>query len=102
MIVGDSDGRVKKNAYDREQGIEKLRKRYPKGIPTKADINRGYKKFLRISLGVTGSMDEAKIVEDRVWDYKTNTKLGAEQVYEEYRNLWNVEWSFRITKEHLK
>lgn len=107
MIVGYSDERAKKNAYDREQGIERLRKRYAKGTLTKADINkRGYNKFLNISSGVTVSMNEAKIVEDRLWDglkgYKTNTKLSAEQVYEEYQNLWNVERSFRITKGILE
>lgn len=53
MIVGYSDERAKKNAYDREQGIERLRKRYAKGTLTKADINkRGYNKFLIISSGV--------------------------------------------------
>ena len=30
LIVGYSDGRAKKNAYDREQGVERLRKRYPR------------------------------------------------------------------------
>lgn len=107
MIVGYSDERAKKNAYDREQGIERLRKRYAKGTLTKADINkRGYNKFLSITSGVTVSMNEAKIVEDRLWDglkgYKTNTKLSPEQVYEEYQNLWNVERSFRITKGTLE
>lgn len=107
MIVGYSDERAKKNAYDREQGIERLRKRYAKGTLTKADINkRGYNKFLSISSGVTVSMDEEKIAEDHVWDglkgYKTNTKLSPEQVYEEYQNLWNVERSFRITKGTLE
>lgn len=107
MIVGYSDERAKKNAYDREQGIARLRKRYAKGKLTKADINkRGYNKFLNISSGVTVSIDEEKIAEDMVWDglkgYRTNTDLPAETVYEEYQNLWNVERSFRITKGNLE
>ena len=40
LIVGYSDERAKKNAYDREQGVERLRKRYSKGTLTKSDINR--------------------------------------------------------------
>lgn len=107
LIVGYSDERAKKNAYDREQGVERLRKRYAKGTLTKADINkRGYNKFLSVSSGVTVAIDEDKIEEDKVWDglkgYRTNTSLSAEEVYEAYQNLWNVERSFRITKGTLE
>jgi len=107
MIAGYSDERAKENAYDRQQGIERLRRRYAKGILTKADINkRGYNKFLTISSEVYVHIDEVKIAEDSVWDglkgYKTNTSLSAEEVYEEYQNLWNVERSFRITKGTLE
>ena len=106
LIVGYSDERAKKNAYDREQGVERLRKRYSKGTLTKSDINRrGYNKFLSISSGVTVSIDEEKIKEDAIWDglkgYRTNTDLSPEEVYEAYQNLWNVERSFRITKGTL-
>ena len=106
LIVGYSDERAKKNAYDREQGVERLRKRYTKGTLTKSDINRrGYNKFLSISSGVTVSIDEEKIKEDAIWDglkgYRTNTDLSPEEVYEAYQNLWNVERSFRITKGTL-
>lgn len=107
MIVGYSAERAKKNAYDRKQGIARLRKQYAKGKLPKADINkRGYNKFLSISSGVTVSIDEKKIAEDILWDglkrYETNTNLPAKQVYEEYQNLWNVERSFRITKGTLE
>lgn len=107
LIVGYSDERAKKNAYDREVGVERLRKRYFKGTLTKADINRrGYNKFLSVSSGVTVSIDEEKVREDAVWDglkgYKTNTTLSPEEVYEAYQNLWNVERSFRITKGTLE
>ena len=40
LIVGYSDERAKKNAFDREQGVERLRKRFSKGTLTKADIRR--------------------------------------------------------------
>lgn len=106
LIVGYSDERAKKNAYDREHGVERLRKRYSKGKLTKSDINkRGYNKFLSISAGVTVSINEEKIKEDAMWDglkgYKTNTNLSPEKIYEAYQNLWNVERSFRITKGTL-
>ncbi len=106
LIVGYSDERARKNAFDREQGVERLRKRYEKGTLTKADINkRGYNKFLSVSSGVTVSIDWEKVKEDTVWDglkgYKTNTDLKPEDVYAAYQNLWNVERSFRITKGTL-
>jgi transposase len=86
--------------------VARLRKRYAKGTLTKADINkRGYNKFLSVSSGVTVSVDEEKVKQDAIWDglkgYKTNTDLSPEEVYEAYRNLWNVERSFRITKGTL-
>ena len=106
LIVGYSEERAKKNEHDRNEGVERLKKRYAKGTLTKADINkRGYNKFLTISSGVKVSIDESKIEEDRVWDglkgYKTNTDLTAAQVYDNYQQLWNVERAFRITKGTL-
>ena len=107
LIVGYSEDRARKNEHDRNEGVERLRKRYAKGTLTKADINkRGYNKFLSISSGVTVCIDEAKIEEDKVWDglkgYRTNTGLPADQVYENYQQLWNVERAFRITKGTLE
>ncbi|MDY6320482.1 MAG: transposase, partial [Bacteroidales bacterium] len=40
------------------------------------------------------------------WDglkgYRTNTDLPADQVYDNYQQLWNVERAFRITKGTLE
>lgn len=107
LIVGYSEERARKNEHDRNEGVERLRRRYAKGTLTKADINkRGYNKFLAISSGVTVQIDESKIEEDTVWDglkgYRTNTDLPASQVYENYQQLWNVERAFRITKGTLE
>ena len=107
LIVGYSEERAGKNAYDRKQGVERLRKRYAKGTLTKADINRrGYNKFLSVSSGVTVHIDDTKIEGDKMWDglkgYRTNTGLSPEEVYDAYQNLWNVERSFRITKGTLE
>ena len=106
LIVGYSEERARKNANDREEGVMRLRKRYARGILTKADINkRGYNKFLSVSSGVTVSIDDEKIKQDAIWDglkgYRTNTDMCPEDVYDAYQNLWNVERSFRITKGTL-
>lgn len=106
LIVGYSEERARKNEHDRNEGVDRLKKRYATGMITKSNLNRkGYNKFLTISSGVTVVIDEAKIEEDMLWDglkgYRTNTDLSAEQVYENYQQLWNIERAFRITKGTL-
>ena len=56
IVVADSglmntkNARAKKNAWNRNKGVERLRKAYAKGTLTKENVNkRGYNKFLDIS-----------------------------------------------------
>lgn len=55
---------------------------------------------------MTITIDEQKYEKDSAWDglkgYVTNTKLSADQVMDSYRQLWQVERTFRITKTDLK
>ena len=47
LLVGYTDDRAKKDAYNREKGIRRLEKAYKHGVLTKGNINkRGYNKFL--------------------------------------------------------
>ena len=85
LIVSYSDTRAKKNAWNRNKGVERLRKAYAKGTLTKENVNkRGYNKFLDISKDITVSINEEKIAEDSLWDglkgYITNTDLPGEEV----------------------
>ena len=49
LIVNYSDKRAKKDAYNRDRGIARLRKAYKSGRITKNQVNRrGYNKFLEI------------------------------------------------------
>lgn len=49
LIVGYSEVRAKKDAYNRASGVERLRKAYSSGKLTKGLVNRqGYNKFLEI------------------------------------------------------
>jgi transposase len=103
LIVGYSANRAKKDKYNREKGIKRLEKAYRSGNITKENINkRGYNKFLEISDNVKVSINKQKIEQDEKWDgfkgYLTNTKLPAQEVYEQYSGLWTVERAFRITK----
>lgn len=103
MIVTYSSKRAAKDAYNRNKGVERLKKAYASGKITKDKINkRGYSKFLQIENDVAVSINEEKIKEDEKWDglksYMTNTKLAADKVVEQYHGLWVVERAFRISK----
>ena len=107
LIVTYSEKRVKKDAYNRERGVARLRKAYKSGHITKQQVNRrGYNKFLEISGDVEVHISEEKIEEDCRWDglkgYITNTKVDAERVIAEYHGLWVVERAFRISKGKLE
>lgn len=107
LIIGYSEQRAKKDAHNREKGIERLRKAYGSGVLTKASINRrGYNKFLTISRDVQVVINEQEIEDDSKWDglkgYVTNTELDAEQVVSQYHSLWYVERAFRVAKSNLE
>ena len=101
LIIGQRD------ACNREKGLRRLQKAFSRGTITKDNINkRGYNKFLEISKDVKVSINEQQVIEDGKWDglkgYITNTDLSAEDVYKQYRDLWLMEWAYRITKGTLE
>lgn len=103
LIVGYAVERAKKDRYNREKGVKRLKTAYKGGTITKENINkRGYNKFLEISDNVQVVINEDKINEDEKWDgmkgYMTNTDLSAKEVYEQYNGLWVIERAYRITK----
>jgi transposase len=107
LILSYSDARAKKDAYNRERGVERLRNAYKSGKLTKQQVNkRGYNKFLEISKDVQVVISQEKIAEDSCWDglkgYITNTTLDAATVVSEYKGLWVVEKAFRISKSSLE
>lgn len=107
LIVSYSEKRAKKEAYNRNRGIARLRKAYKSGHITKQQVNkRGYNKFLEISKDIEVSISEEKIAEDCKWNglkgYITNTDLDAERVIAQYHGLWVVERVFRISKGTLE
>lgn len=107
LLVGYTDDRAKKDAYNREKGVRRLERAYRSGRLTKSNINkRGYNKFLEVSSDVEVTIDYNKIREDERWDglkgYLTNTRMSPEDVYAAYHSLWNVELAFRIAKSKLE
>ncbi|MBI2026230.1 MAG: transposase [Deltaproteobacteria bacterium] len=107
LLVSYSIKRAKKDAYNRERGLKKLRKKVASGRLNKQHINnRGYNKFLMLDGEVAISIDEGKITEDAKWDglkgYVTNTKMSSKAIIENYKELWQIEKAFRISKTDLK
>jgi transposase len=107
LIIGYSEKRAKKDKYNREKGVNRLKKAYKSGTITKENVNkRGYNKFLEISDKVKVTINQEKIREDEKWDelkgYLTNTELQAKEVYEQYCGLWVIERAYRVTKGTLE
>ena len=107
LIIGYTDERARKDRYNRDKGIKRLRSAYKSGTITKKDINkRGYNKFLELSENVTVKISEDRIRDDEKWDglkgYITNTHLPADEVCKQYNELWVIERAYRITKGTLE
>ncbi|NDV80080.1 IS1634 family transposase [Dysgonomonas sp. 511] len=107
LLVGYTDDRAKKDAYNRDKGVRRLEKAYRRGSLTKENINkRGYNKFLDINSNIEVAINYDKIAQDAAWDglkgYLTNTTIPTDQVYAAYHNLWNVERAFRIAKSKIE
>lgn len=107
LIITYSDQRQKKDAYRRERGLTRLRQQIKSGVLTKEHINnRGYNKFLKLIGNIEVSIDEQKVDADRSWDglkgYITNTTLSVDKIVENYRQLWQIEKAFRISKTDLR
>jgi transposase len=107
IIVSYSDTRARKDAYNRQRGVEKLTKQISSGKLGKKNINnRGYNKFLVISNEVDIKLDQEKIQVDKKWDglkgYITNSNMSKDEVIENYHHLWQIEKAFRVSKTDLK
>jgi len=107
LVVTYSDKRARKDVYNREKGLRKLRKRVKTGRLTKESINnRGYNKFLSLEGETVVTIDEERVEQDTRWDglkgYVTNSRFSAKRITENYTQLWQIEKAFRISKTDLK
>jgi transposase len=107
LIVNFSTSRATKDAYNRKRGLTRLERQIKAGKLTKSSINnKGYNKYLKLTGNVSIEIDYEKYNNDNAWDglkgYVTNTKLNNEQVLENYKNLWQIEKAFRMSKTDLR
>lgn len=107
LIVAYSEKRAKKDRYNRDRGLRRLKKQVASGRLVKEHLNnRGYNKFLKLTGEVSVEIDEEKVMQHVRWDglkgYLTNTDLSADAVIESYGQLWHIERAFRISKTDLR
>jgi transposase len=108
LIISHSSKRARKDKHDRIKATEKVIKKLKKSKdPSQLISNYGYKKFIKVQGKAEIFLDETKLAEEARWDglhgVITNSKtLNREELLLQYRGLWQVEESFRITKHDLK
>lgn len=107
MIINYSEQRAKKDEYNRSRGVKKLEKSLSSGKLTKKHIaNKGYNKYLTLEGETTVAIDYDKYIDDAKWNglkgYLTNTDLSKEEVILQYKQLWQIEKTFRISKTDLR
>jgi len=118
LLLSYSKKRARKDKFEREKAIEKLKAKLEKSTSVKSQLsNNGYKKYLQLessnkdkktkSCDLSIVLNAKKIKEDEAWDglkgiITNNSKLTNEELIHQYTNLWQVEESFRITKHDLK
>lgn len=106
LVVSYKTGRAQRDAYQRNQILEKLKKRIgEKGDTKKLITNQGVKKYTKTEESLT-VIDNSKIENDAAWDglhgVITNIReQDASAILGRYAGLWRIEESFRINKHTL-
>jgi transposase len=108
LIVTYNANRARKDKYDREKAIEKLRVKFTKAKKTESLIsNHGYKKYLKITGNSKVELEETKIEEAYKWDglkglITNQMELSPREIRDYYSLLWQIEENFRISKHDLR
>ena len=102
-IVCVNTRQARKDAHAREGMLEDLKEKLTKG-PKSLIGNKGYRRYLSLDRGGL-RIDEEKIKAeaqfDGKWVLRTNTTLATAQVALKYKELWQVERTFRDMKTLL-
>lgn len=107
LVVAYAQNRATNDAYNRKRGLKRLEKQMKSGKLTKAQINnKGYNKYLTMKGDVVIEIDYSKYEQDAKWDglkgYVTNSKLSPGEIISNYKNLWQIEKAFRMSKTDLR
>lgn len=106
LITVFSGTRAKKDAYERAKIIAKADKHLGKSANgrLKSPLKKAY---FTLSESSNIILDEKKLEQDKSFDgyfgfYTNLTTAHPEEIIAQYKGLWQVEQSFRITKHNLK
>jgi transposase len=106
LIVYHSTKRARKDEYDREKDLEKIKKHI--NSSAKGKLTGSLRKsYVKISKGCKIEIDQDKLTMERQYDgffgLRTNIE-GADplEFLASYRGLWQVEQTFRIAKTNLE
>jgi len=108
LIVTYSRKKAEKDRHDREKVVEKLRAKIAKSEnPASLISNYGYQRFLRIEGDSKIVLEEKKLEQAARWDglhgiITSASELSASEAIEQYKNLWQIEDCFRVSKHDLR
>ena len=106
LIAYYSTKRARKDAYEREKAIEKI-KQYLNSTTKNQLTSRLKKPYVKVSKGAKLEIDCDKLDREKQFDgfFGIQTNLAdtnAKEILSTYRGLWQVEQTFRIAKSSLK
>jgi hypothetical protein len=103
-IVCVNSKQARKDAGDREAILASLEEQLKHG-PKALVGNRGYRRYLKFEKG-SATIDREKVEQearfDGKWVLRTNTRFSASNVALKYKELWQVEHTFRSMKSVLE
>ncbi len=103
-VVCVNEDQATKDRHDREAIVASLKDALKQGDKSLIG-NRGYRKYVKASAGARFAIDEDKVQAearfDGKWVLTTNTDLSARELALKYKQLWQVEATFRTMKTAL-
>ena len=108
LLLNYTEKRARKDAYDRQKALTKLQKKINKSKNPESFIsNTSHRKYLKIENQQSVVIDEEKIKYAEQWDglhgvITNSSDLLINEAFEQYRGLWQIEESFRLTKHDLR
>jgi len=106
LIVSYSEQRARKDAHDRARALEKIQKRYHNKT-VKSALKGHDARYLKVEGQGRVVLDPERIHNAARWDglhgITTNIKdLSVTEALAQYRGLWQVEETFRLSKHDLR
>jgi len=108
LIVSYSGKRARKDAFDRDKAINKLKQKLAKHKNPKDYLTLyGNRKYLEINGNSKIELNSKKIEQVALWDglhgvVSNSTRLTSPEILKQYNHLWEVERAFRVSKHDLK